>query len=146
MATIKRSASVKWEGDLRSGQGKIDTESGALNAVGYSFRTRFEQTPGTNPEELIAAAHAGCYSMALAGTLANKGYQPRSIETQATCSLEPLDEGGFEIKAMSLVVRGRVPEIDQDLFAQIAEEADAGCPVSNLLRSGLEISHDVHLV
>lgn len=146
MATIKRSASATWEGNLKDGKGAVSTESGALDDVAYSFRTRFKDAEGSNPEELLAAAHAGCFSMAFAATLAEKGYDPQSIETQATCSLAPLDGGGFEITAMKLLVRGRVPDIDPDLFAQIAEEADAGCPVSNLLRPGLEISHDVSLV
>jgi osmotically inducible protein OsmC len=138
MAEIKRRANVVWEGDLRGGKGRISSESGALEDVGYSFATRFEHKPGTNPEELIAAAHAACYSMAFANTLAGKGYEPQSIETQATCTLLK-QEAGFKIARMHLQVRGRVPDLNQALFEQIAEEADGACPVSNLLRPGLEI-------
>lgn len=139
MAELKRSAEAGWKGDLRKGQGRIGSQSGVLDNVGYSFSTRFEDEPGTNPEELIAAAHAGCYSMAFANTLAEKGYQPESIETHATCVLASQEGGGFAITRMILKVRGRVPNVDQATFETIAEEADAGCPVSNLLREGLEI-------
>jgi osmotically inducible protein OsmC len=116
-----------------------------LEDVAYSFSTRFGNEPGTNPEELIAAAHAACYSMAFANTLASKGYEPQSIETQATCTLASQAGGGFKIAKMHLQVRGRVPGISQQLFEQIAEEADGGCPVSNLLRHGLEIEREVTL-
>jgi lipoyl-dependent peroxiredoxin len=146
MAQLKRRAEAVWEGDLRGGEGRISSASGVIEDVGYSFSTRFENEPGTNPEELIAAAHAACYSMAFAGTLAGKGYQPQRIETQATCTLVSQEGGGFKIVGMHLQVRGRVPGIDQELFQQIAEEADDGCPVSNLLRCGLEIKREATLV
>jgi osmotically inducible protein OsmC len=146
MAEIKRMAEAVWKGDLRSGEGRITSKSGVLEDVGYSFGTRFENEPGTNPEELIAAAHAGCFSMAFANTLAEKGYKPQSIETQATCTLASQEGGGFGIARMHLQIRGRVPDITQELFEQIAEEADAGCPVSNLLRSGLEIEREAILI
>lgn len=146
MAEIRRTAEAVWKGDLRGGEGRIASESGALEDVAYSFSTRFEDEPGTNPEELIAAAHAGCFSMAFANTLAEKGYTPESVETQATCVLSSQEGGGFAITRMHLKVRGRVPGIDQALFEQIAEEADAGCPVSNLLREGLEIELEAALV
>jgi osmotically inducible protein OsmC len=146
MAQFERRAEAVWEGDLRKGKGRITSDSGVIEDAGYSFSTRFENEPGTNPEELIAAAHAACYSMAFANTLAEKGYEPQSIETQATCMLTSQAGGGFAITKMHLQVRGRVPGIDQELFAQIAEEADGGCPVSNLLRSGLEIKREVTLI
>jgi osmotically inducible protein OsmC len=146
MAQLKRTAEAVWRGELRGGDGRITSESGVLEDVGYSFSTRFENEPGTNPEELIAAAHAGCFSMAFANTLAEKGYKPERIETRATCVLTSRKGGGFAITKMLLRVRGRVPEIDQGLFEQVAEEADGGCPVSNLLREGLEIELEATLV
>ena len=146
MAQLKRRAEAVWEGDLRGGKGRISSESGVLEDASYSFSTRFENEPGTNPEELIAAAHAACYSMAFANTLAEKGYEPQSIETQATCTLASREGGGFAITKMLLEVRGRVPDIDQELFQQVAEEADGGCPVSNLLREGLEIEREATLI
>jgi len=146
MADIKRKSEAVWEGRLRDGKGRISSGSGVLNDTAYSFVTRFEDKPGTNPEELIAAAHAACYSMALANTLDGKGYQPEQIETQATCHLSSQQGGGFKISKMHLVVRGRVPGIDLQLFQQIAHEADGKCPVSNLLREGLEIEVEASLI
>jgi len=146
MAQFKRKAEAVWLGDLRGGKGRISSESGVLKDAGYSFSTRFENEPGTNPEELIAAAHAACYSMAFANTLAQKGHTPQSIETHATCILASQEGGGFKIARMRLQVRGRVPGIDQELFEKIAEEADGGCPVSNLLREGLKIEREVTLL
>jgi osmotically inducible protein OsmC len=145
MAELKRSAEAVWEGDLRDGGGRITSESGVLDLVGYSFGTRFQREPGTNPEELIAAGHAACFSMALANTLAGKGYTPERIETQATCVLAAGDSGGFAITRMELQVRGRVPDIDSPSFEQIAREADRACLVSNLLREGLEIQMEATL-
>ena len=139
MADIERTAEAVWNGDLRGGSGRIASSSGVLADTPYSFATRFEQKPGTNPEELIAAAQAACYSMAFAHTLAGKGYKPQSVETHATCSLSPQAEGGFKITKMRLDVRGQVPGIDEETFQQIAREAEQGCPVANLLRNGLEI-------
>jgi osmotically inducible protein OsmC len=138
MAGIERTGSAVWSGSLREGKGTVSLDSAVLRDEAYSFATRFEDKPGTNPEELIAAAHAGCYSMALAGALAKKGYEVEGIETTATIHLTR-KEGGFAITKSALAVRGRVPDIDEETFRQVAEEADAGCPVSNLLRPGLEI-------
>jgi lipoyl-dependent peroxiredoxin len=146
MTTIERKAGVVWKGDLRSGNGVISTESQALDEQPYSFSTRFEDKPGTNPEELIAAAHAACYSMAFASTLKKKGYEPASLTTNAICTMVSKPEGGFKIAKMHLHVRGEVPDIDDATFKQIAEEADKGCPVSNLLRCGLEIERQVELI
>jgi osmotically inducible protein OsmC len=145
MADIIRQAGAVWKGDLRKGEGMISTESTALAEVKYSFRTRFENEPGTNPEELIAAAHAACYSMAFANTLAQKGYKPQSIDTYAACHLSR-QESGFRITRMNLRVRGQVPDIDRETFDQIAHEADEGCPVSNLLRPGLQIELEAELL
>lgn len=146
MATIQRNAEAIWSGDLRSGKGQISSTSGVLKQTPYSFATRFENSPGTNPEELIAAAHAACYSMAFAYTLSNKGYQPTSVETRATCSVESQKTGGFKITTIRLETRGQVPGIDGETFQAIAQEAEAGCPVSNALREGVKIELDAKLV
>jgi len=139
MATLKRAAYAEWSGDLKRGKGELTTESKAIEEEKYSFGTRFEDKPGTNPEELIAAAHAGCYSMAIANALAGKGYQPERIATTATCFLESLEEGGFAITKMHLEVRGWVSDLNEAKFKEIADQADKECPVSNLLREGLDI-------
>ena len=144
MAELKRKASAVWRGDLRNGDGDITTESGALSKVGYSFSTRFENEPGSNPEELIASAHAACYSMAFANTLAQKGYDPKSVAAHATCVLLSKD-GGFEITRMHLDVKVDVDGVTQAQIESIAEEADQGCPVSNLLRDGLTIEIEAKL-
>ncbi len=138
MADLLRSASAVWYGDLRGGKGTFSASSGAFQDLGYSFMTRFENNPGTNPEELIAAAHASCYSMAFANTLAKKGYAPESIRTRATTVFSPKEGGGFRVSRMRLEVEGKVPNIDQATFEQIAKEADQGCPISNLLRPGVD--------
>jgi osmotically inducible protein OsmC len=146
MASIRRTAKAAWLGALRRGEGRVGTESGVLEDQRYTFGMRFEHDPGTNPEELIAAAHAACYSMAFAATLGDKGYEPGRIETQATCTVASQEGGGWKIVKMQLEVRGQVVGMDEATFQQIAEEADKGCPVSNLLRSGLAIELDVALV
>lgn len=145
MADIERKAEAVWNGDIRGGNGQIDSTSGVLHDTKYSFGTRFEQNPGTNPEELIAAAHAACYSMAFSATLGRKGYKPEQIQTSATCVLTPI-EGGFEITKMRLETRGKVEGMDQATFQQVAEEAEKSCPVSNLLREGAEIELNAALV
>jgi lipoyl-dependent peroxiredoxin len=111
----------------------------ALNRAPYSFATRFGEASGTNPEELIAATHAGGYSMAFALILGNHGLRPTSIETQATCSIEPQSGGGFKITRVRLETRGEVPDIDNTQFQELAREAEAACPVSNALRAGVNI-------
>jgi osmotically inducible protein OsmC len=138
MSDIKRGAKAVWTGDLRTGKGLIDADSGVLRQVSYSFATRFMNETGTNPEELIASAHAACYSMAFADTLSGKGYRPEKIETRAICTMSKRGNG-FRITRMRLEVRGQVPDMDEATFKEIAEKADEVCPVSNLLRSGLEI-------
>jgi lipoyl-dependent peroxiredoxin len=146
MAEITRTSQATWFGDLRSGKGQIISESGEIKNQQYSYATRFEETRGTNPEELIAAAHAGCYAMAFSGHLAKKGYRPESIEVRAVCFLESIPSGGHQITRMSLDILGKVPDIDEETFTQLAHEADKNCPVSNLLRSGLEIQIEPALV
>lgn len=134
---ITRSARAVWQGDLRGGNGKISTDSGALKDDAYSYATRFENTPGTNPEELIAGAQAACLSMALTSNLNQAKLNPQSITTHAILTMEKT-EAGFTITKMRLEVTGRVPGIDEATFKQHAEEAEKGCPVSRLLRPGLK--------
>ena len=143
---IRRSGSAEWLGGLRSGSGTLSTNSEALKDQEYSFGTRFEAILGTNPEELIAAAHAACYSMAFADMLSDKGYQPKRIQTRAICSLAPLPGGGWSITKMRLETRGEVPGMDQATFVEEAHAADKKCPVSNLLRPGLEIELDAAIL
>jgi len=145
MLEIRRKAKAYWDGDLRSGEGRISSDSGVLEEVRYSFTTRFENEPGTNPEELIAAAHAACFSMAFANTLSGKGYKPIRVETKAVLSMER-QEGGFAITKTRLETEGQVPGLDQATFSEIAREAEAGCPVSKLLRPGLEIELEARLL
>ncbi len=145
MADILRSADAVWNGDFKGGKGSIDSQSGVISNTPYSFHTRFEQAPGTNPEELIAAAHAACFSMAFAATLGRMGHNPQQIKTHATATLTPQQPSGFRITKMRLETTGTVPGIDDATFKQIAGEAEKGCPVSNALRGGLEIELDAKL-
>jgi lipoyl-dependent peroxiredoxin len=145
MAAIIRKAGVIWNGDLRNGGGMISTESRILYEQPYNYSTRFENSPGTNPEELIAAAHAACYSMAFASTLKKNGFNPRQTETNAEVTLEAKD-GGHQITRIWLHVRAQVPDIDNETFQKLAREADKGCPVSNLLRNCLKIDLKADLV
>jgi lipoyl-dependent peroxiredoxin len=131
---IKRNASAQWNGGLKDGKGTISTSSGALSQTQYSFGTRFEDGVGTNPEELIAAAHAGCFSMALSGQLTNAGTPPESIATTATVTMEKL-EAGFTITGVHLDVTANVPGIDQAAFDIAAGNAKSGCPISRLLNA-----------
>ena len=139
---MKRSASAEWKGGLKDGQGTISTDSGVLSNTQYSFSTRFEDGAGTNPEELIAAAHAGCFSMALSGQLAQAGLTAESIRTTADVRLEKTD-AGFAIKSVHLNVRARVPGAEQAAFDTAANNAKAGCPVSKVLKA--EITMDATL-
>ncbi len=139
---MKRSANAVWNGDLRSGHGTISTESGVLSDTQYSFKTRFEHGAGTNPEELIAAAHAGCFSMALSVELQKAGLIADKIATKADVTLEQ-KVGGFAITAVHLTLRAKVPGASQADFDEAAEAAKAGCPVSKLLRA--EITLDAQL-
>lgn len=131
---MKRKASAVWQGGLKDGKGTISTDSGVLSDTQYSFSTRFEEGKGTNPEELIAAAHAGCFSMALSGKLGGAGLTAESINTSAAVTLEKTD-AGFTITAIHLDVTAKVPGADQQAFETAANEAKAGCPVSRLLNA-----------
>ena len=137
-----RNASAEWSGGLKDGKGTISTDSGVLSDTQYSFSTRFEDGIGTNPEELIAAAHAGCFSMALSGQLGNAGMTAESIKTKASVKLEKL-ESGFAITSVHLEVRARIPGADNDAFMTAANNAKAGCPVSKVLNA--EITMDAQL-
>ncbi|MHB0912035.1 MAG: OsmC family protein [Armatimonadota bacterium] len=126
-----RKSKAEWKGDLKSGTGTMSLASGAFTGP-YSFASRFENGPGTNPEELIGAAHAGCFSMALAGILAAVGHTPESIRTEAQVRIDRMDDG-FAITGVHLVTEASVPGIDEQDFAEYAETAKAGCPVSKAL-------------
>jgi osmotically inducible protein OsmC len=142
---IERNAHATWEGDLRGGSGRFDTGSGAISGQEVTYASRFEDSGGkTSPEELIAAAHATCLSMALAGGLAKAGHPPTRLETDAVATLDQA-EGGFRITSMRLSVRGEVDGIDEDAFRAAAEEAKEGCPVSNALADGIEVTLEATL-
>lgn len=140
---MKKTASAIWEGGLKDGKGQISTESGALKNNPYGFNTRFEDTPGTNPEELIGAAHAGCFSMALSMMLGEAKLTPERIDTAAEVTLDK-QEDGFAITAVHLVLRAKVPGASEEQFLEIANKAKQGCPVSKVLNA--DITLDAKLV
>jgi osmotically inducible protein OsmC len=139
---MERTASAVWNGSLKEGKGTIATQSGILSDAPYSFVTRFEDGKGTNPEELIAAAHAGCFTMALSAQLGTMNFTPQSLRTSAKVTLEKLD-AGWTISKIHLDVSGRVPGISASAFESAAASAKANCPVSRLLKA--EITIDAHL-
>ena len=141
---MKRKASAVWHGDLKSGRGQISTESTVLKDAKYSFATRFENGPGTNPEELIGAAHAGCFSMALSAELAKAGFTADTVSTTATVTLENHPQTSWTVTRIHLDTTAKVPGIAVDKFAEIAAGAKAGCPISRLLKA--EITLDAKLV
>jgi lipoyl-dependent peroxiredoxin len=135
---MKRTASAVWNGGLKEGRGTISTESGVLNDTQYSFSTRFEDGKGTNPEELIAAAHAGCFSMALSAELGKLGKTAESIQTSAEVTMLKSD-AGFTITAVHLKVKGKIPNWDPAAFKAAAEAAKNGCPVSRALKADITL-------
>ena len=139
---INKSASANWKGGLQDGTGTISTESGVLDEVNYGFKKRFEGEPGSNPEELVAAAHASCFSMALSMILGDAGFTPDDISTKAVVSLEKKDDG-FAITKSHLTVTAKVPGATAEDFAKAAETAKANCPISKLLDT--EITMDATL-
>lgn len=141
---MQRKASATWHGTLKEGKGTISTESGVLKDTQYSFHTRFEDGKGTNPEELIAAAHAGCFTMALSGQLTNANLKPESLETTAEVTLEKL-EAGPTVTKIHLITRAKVPGASKEAFETAANAAKTGCPISRLLKAA-EISMDAQLV
>jgi lipoyl-dependent peroxiredoxin len=136
---MQRKASAVWQGDLKSGKGSISTQSTVLNAAQYSFSTRFEDGVGTNPEELLAAAHAGCFTMALSGQLGAAGLIADKLETTCTISLEK-GEDGFSITKSHLDVVAHVPGADQEKFAAAVKAAETGCPVSKLFKAEISVN------
>ncbi len=136
---MEKTASAIWSGGIKEGKGKLSTESGALKESPYGFNTRFEGAPGTNPEELIGAAHAGCFTMALSGELGKAGMTAESLETTATVTLEKVP-GGFEIPTIHLALVARIPGADQQAFDQAANTAKENCPISKLLNARITLS------
>ena len=136
--SIVKKASAHWEGDLKSGIGSISTETGVLREAPYGFKARFEGGKGTNPEELIGAAHAGCFSMALSMILGGAGLTAESIDTQAEVSLDQV-EGGFAISAVHLTLKAKVPGATQDQFDELTKKAKEGCPVSKVLNAKITL-------
>jgi lipoyl-dependent peroxiredoxin len=139
MATIRRKAQAQWAGSGKEGRGALTTASGALSNTPYSFTTRFENGAGTNPEELIAAAHAGCFTMALAFRLSGAGHPPTSLETGAELSMVQ-EGGGWRIAAVALALKGSVPGITREEFIAHAEQAKATCPVSRVLNAEITLT------
>ncbi|WP_084050817.1 OsmC family protein [Deinococcus hopiensis] len=144
MADIARKASAHWTGDLMKGQGTVSTGSGTLKDAQYSFKTRFQEGVGTNPEELLAAAHAGCFTMQLSALLAGHGHDPQDLRTEATCEMVR-DGAGFKISTMRLTIRGKVGNIDGAEFERHVGEAAKLCPLSRVMAGNVEIVHEAVL-
>ena len=141
---MDRSASAVWHGGLKDGKGTISTQSGTLKDTQYSFSTRFENGVGTNPEELVAAAHAGCFTMALSAQLTDAKLPPDTLETTAIVTMEKTDDGPT-ITKIHLTTRARVPSVEKEKFDELAKKAKEGCPISRLLKAA-EITLDAQLV
>lgn len=135
---MKKTASAHWQGGIKDGKGTISTQSGALKSAPYGFNTRFEDQPGTNPEELLGAAHAGCFSMALSKELGEAGMTAERIDTQAEVTLDKAD-GGFSITAVHLTLKARIPGADRAAFEKAVETAKNGCPVSKVLNAKITL-------
>jgi lipoyl-dependent peroxiredoxin len=135
---MKRTANAEWHGDLKSGKGTVSTASGVLDKSQYSFSTRFEDGKGTNPEELLAAAHAGCFTMAVSAQLGGAGLTPESIETTCTISLEKQPDG-FAVTESHLELKAKVPGATQEAFDRAVQAAKAGCPVSKLYKTNITL-------
>jgi osmotically inducible protein OsmC len=138
MASIKRHASAEWQGSGKDGKGSLTTQSGTLKATPYGFNARFGDGKGTNPEELIAVAHAGCFSMATAFQLSGAGHPPESLHCEATLTMEQ-EGGGWKISAVHLVLKAKVPGIEDARFQELAEAAKANCPVSKVLNAAITL-------
>ena len=138
-----RKAKAVWRGTGRDGNGDLSTDSGVLSKTAYSYKTRFENEKGTNPEELIAAAHAGCFTMALAFALQMGGFKPTELATEAAVTLEPDGPQAFKISRSALTLRAQIPGITEEKFASLAREAERNCPVSKVLKA--EITLDAKL-
>jgi osmotically inducible protein OsmC len=138
MASITRTASAQWQGTGKEGKGALTTQSGVLSTTPYGFNTRFGDTKGTNPEELLAASHAGCFTMALAFALQQAGYTATNIATTAAVTIES-DNPGFKISKSALKLEAAVPNISREEFQKIAEGAKAGCPISKVLKADITL-------
>jgi lipoyl-dependent peroxiredoxin len=136
---MQRTATAQWKGGLKDGKGTISTQSGVLSQTQYSFSTRFENGVGTNPEELVAAAHAGCFSMALSAQLGTANMTAQSIDTKATLTMEKT-EAGFTVTAIHLDVKARIPGGNKAAFDKAAEEAKKNCPISRLLNTKISMT------
>jgi osmotically inducible protein OsmC len=141
--TIHKKGQAHWEGDIKQGKGTISTESGALKEQPYGFNTRFEGKPGTNPEELIGAAHSACFSMALSLMLGNAGFTPESIDTVADVSLDKSGDG-FKITKIALQSQVKLPGIDSSKFDEIINQAKAGCPVSQVINAEITLEYKLN--
>jgi osmotically inducible protein OsmC len=136
---MKRTATAHWQGDLKAGKGELSTASGVLSSTPYSFHTRFEDGQGTNPEELLAAAHAGCFTMALSAQLVNAGFTAKDLETTCTITLEKQPDG-FAITASHLELKASVPGATREQFDQAVNSAKTGCPVSKLYKANITLN------
>lgn len=139
---MKRTASAHWTGDLKQGKGQLTTASGVLKDTPYSFTTRFEGEKGTNPEELIASAHAGCFTMAFSAILGSAGFVAESLQTQATVSLDQV-EGNWTVTTIDLQLTGKVPGIDDAKFQTLALEAKKNCPISRLMNANITLKAEL---
>jgi osmotically inducible protein OsmC len=139
---MKRTANAQWKGSIKEGSGVVSTNSGILDGTQYSFKSRFEEGKGTNPEELIAAAHSGCYAMAFSLMLGESGYEPDVIDAKAEVSLIE-DDDGFTVNKIHLTVKASIPDIEESTFQKLAEKAKEGCPISKLMNA--DISMDASL-
>lgn len=139
---MKRTANAQWKGSIKEGSGVVSTNSGVLDSTQYSFKSRFEEGKGTNPEELIAAAHSGCYAMAFSLMLGESGYEPEVIDAKAEVSLVE-DDDGFTVNKIHLTVKASIPDIEESTFQKLAEKAKEGCPISKLMNA--DISMDASL-
>ena len=137
--TIKKTAHTRWSGDIKSGKGKISTQSGALDNQPFGFNTRFEDKPGTNPEELIAAAHSSCFSMALSLALTDADFVADDITTKATVSLDEVDDG-FEVSHIALDVSAKIEGISEEKFNQLCQQTKQGCPISKLMNAEISLT------
>lgn len=145
MADISRKASAHWQGDVRNGKGTVSLESGLLKDAQYGFQSRFENGPGTNPEELLASAHAGCFTMQLSALLGKHGHTVEDLRTEATCEMVKKEGEGFKVSRMHLIVRGKVMGSDQADFEAHVKEAAEKCPISQVMTGNVEITHEAIL-
>lgn len=143
MMTVKKSANSKWSGDIKTGKGSISTQSGALNNQPYGFNTRFEDKPGSNPEELVAAAHSACFSMALSLALGEAGFTADNIDTKAVVSLDEVDDG-FAVTHIALEVNAKIADIANEQFQALCEQTKKGCPISKLMNAEISLKAELH--